>query len=218
MRLLLLLFIVFSNVSFAQTKQNPISSISIIYPDYTVKADVLSEQKKIVVNENLTYYWYSSNKIIETKGGYDGKVLNGSYTAYYLSKNLKEKGTFKNGLKCSKWTSWNTAGKISEITTWKKGLKNGVYKKYNESGDLIEESNYKNGELNGSKIIYEKGKVVSNKSYQKGVEVVLIDKEKKSTSTPADDSKVQTKKTFKEKCKSLFKKKEKSKENKTVDK
>ncbi len=208
MRLFLLLFIIFSNVSFAQTKQNPISSIYIIYPDYTVKADVLSEQKKIVLNENLTYYWYSSNKIIETKGGFDGKVLNGNYTAYYLSKNLKEKGTFKNGLKTSKWTSWFTSGKISEITNWKKGVKDGVYKKYNEFGDLIEESNYKNGELNGTKIVYEKGKVVSNKNYQKGIEVIL----------KIDDSNVQTKKTFKDKCKSLFKKKEKSKENKTADK
>src|SRR3989344_7623881 len=118
--------------TFAQQKQKPTFPVYVNYPDYTVKADVFSNPQKISVNENLTYYWYSSNKIIETKGGYDGKVLNGSYTSFYLSKNLKEKGSFKDGLKTSTWTSWNIDGKINEITTWKKGMKNGVYKKYNE--------------------------------------------------------------------------------------
>lgn len=210
---------------FAQQKQKPTFPVYINYPDYTVKADVFFEAKKISVKENLTYYWYSSNKIIETKGGYDGKILNGSYTSFYLSKNLKEKGSFKDGLKTSTWTSWNIDGKINEITTWNKGVKNGVYKKYNEFGELIKEYGFKNGELDGYKIDYEKGKVISKKKYQKGIEILPKEKkQKKSSATdkkekksifkkkePQDykvDANAKPKKTVKERWNSLFKKKE----------
>jgi len=240
MKHLILLTLLFSNVCFAQQKQKPTYPVYINYPDYTVKAEVFSEQKKMSVNENLTYFWYSSNKIIETKGGYDGKVLNGLYTSFYLSKNLKEKGTFKNGLKTSIWTCWNEDGKMNEITTWKKGVKCGRYKKYNNAGDLVSESSYKNGTLNGYKIDYEKGKVISKKKYKNDLEVIPKEKKQKvDSTTQATSAKKEKKsifkkkdkettpkvaptdkpkKTLKERWNSLFKKKEKTKDSKTADK
>src|SRR6202012_31644 len=122
--------------------------------------------------DDLTYYWYASNKIMQTNGGYAGKVLNGKYTSFYLTGNLKEKGIFKNGVKNGKWVAWYDDGKIKEISVWQKGLKKGYSKEFDTEGELISKVKYKNGKQNGYQIIYSDGKVSDKKKFRNGVEIV----------------------------------------------
>lgn len=190
-------------------KQKESSTIYLNYPDYTIKTDILSEKKKICTNENLTYYWYASNKVMETKGGYDGKILNGSYTSFYLSSNLKEKGSFKNGLKNGEWITWYENGKISEVITWRKGVKVGRYMNSDNNGNLLTEAYYKSDKLNGYQTNYKNGKITEKKKYKNGIEI--IKKQKEATTTDAISEKPKNKfKITTEKVKSIFKKKEKT--------
>jgi hypothetical protein len=218
----LILLLLFSNAVFGQMKPKETYTVYVNYPDYSIKATVSNKVKNIDVDESLLYYWYSSNKIIETKGGYDGKILNGSYTSFYLSSNLKEKGQFKKGIKNGEWITWFEGGKIHEISTWKKGVKSGIYKTFDDKGNKITEADYKNNKLNGCQTEYKDGKVISEKRFKNGLEI--IPKEKKDVDKKSDSEKPKegikeadskgngnqkVKKTFKEKLKSIFKKKDK---------
>ena len=116
------ILLIIAHPGFAQLlKQTDSYTVYINYPDYTVKTCVSNNPGKFRANEQLTYHWYASNRIMQTKGAYDGKLIDGLYTSFFLSNNLKEKGTFKNGLKNGKWISWYNSGKIDEITNWSYG-------------------------------------------------------------------------------------------------
>lgn len=145
--------------------------VNINESDENIKAFIRSDKTHIKAKENSTYYWYTSNKIMETKGGFEGKLLYGKYYSFYLDNNLKEKGEFKNGLKKGKWTSWYPNGKIKEICSWKRGMKHGAFKSYNEMEELMTESNFKKGKLHGKSFGYLSGKMVSKRQYCKGNEV-----------------------------------------------
>ncbi len=72
--------------------------------DYSIVAEVLAKEKSIPSSADKEYYWYKSNSIMSTKGGYDGKLLHGQYSSFYLNSNLKEKGKYHMGLiKLEKW-------------------------------------------------------------------------------------------------------------------
>lgn len=136
----------------------------------SIKADVVYENKSIRVDENLSYFWYSSNKIMETKGGYDGRMLDGNYTSYYLNDNLHEKGQFSNGLKNGQWTLWYENGKIKEISHWKHGLKDGLFKKFDVRGNLQQVANMKHGKLHGAVLQYNADTIQRKQKYVHGVE------------------------------------------------
>ena len=57
-------------------------NVTVNHNDYTVKTQMLKDHKKLNVNPDLTYSWYSSQKIMETKGGFDGKLIHGYYKAF----------------------------------------------------------------------------------------------------------------------------------------
>lgn len=208
MRKFLFLILLITNFSFAQMKQKEISTVYLNYPDYTIKTDILSAKKKIATKENLTYYWFASNKVMETKGGYDGKILSGSYTSFYLSSNLKEKGSFKNGLKNGEWITWYENGKINEIITWRKGIKAGRYKNNDNNGNLISEACYKNDKLNGYQMKYKDGKITEKRKYKNGVEIIKVQKDVTSNDVISGKPKNGFKIVI-EKVKSIFQKKEK---------
>lgn len=173
-KILIVLFLVFFNGSFAQLlKQKDVYTVYINYPTYSVKASVSNSAQRIKVKESLTYYWYSSNKIMQTKGDYEGKVIDGPYTSFYLSNSLKEKGEFKNGLKNGKWISWYEDGKINEVTNWKNGERAGVYKKYNPDESLGLLYHYKHDKLNGEQVTYKNNKPDSTKKFRDGTEVIV---------------------------------------------
>lgn len=180
------LILLISKSMLAQNRQKGSYTVYLNNASGSIKAEVVYENKKISVQEDLTYYWYTSNKIIETKGGFDGRILDGAYTSFYLSDNLKEKGIFESGVKDDTWKAWYENGRVKEISNWKNGLKHGTSKKYDARGVLLTESNYKNGKLNGYEIIYEGDKPISKKKYDNGEEVLPKVKKVKADSTNSD--------------------------------
>ena len=206
MNRLFLFLLIISNSIFAQQKERDTYTVYINYPNYTVKANIYSELKKMSVKDTLVYYWYSSNKIMQTQGGFDGKLFHGTYTSFYLSNNLMEKGGFRNGLKTGLWNNWFENGKIKESMEWKNGLRNGGFKQFDENGNLLISTNYKKGKLNGEYIQYSGNKSISDRKYKNGKEVIVVVKDKKTALIKEDPKE---KKTFKNKIRSVFRKKEK---------
>jgi antitoxin component YwqK of YwqJK toxin-antitoxin module len=95
--------------------------VHIALPDKTIVAEIEPVSSKDNIKTDRFYYWYSSNEIHFTQGGYSGKLLNGMYNEFFLNKNLKQQGTFKKGLKDGTWKSWNEDGSLNEISKWKNG-------------------------------------------------------------------------------------------------
>jgi hypothetical protein len=147
-------------------------NITVNFDEYTVKTQMLKDPKKIKVDNELSYLWYNSNKIIETKGGYDGKLLHGYYKSFYLNNQLRESGEIKYGIKTGEWRNWYSDGKLKEVSTWKKGRKNGTYELYNDYGHLMAKGAFKNDLLNGKFYTYDDfGNIRDSKKYRNGVEV-----------------------------------------------
>jgi len=90
--------------------------------DKTILAETAPVNSNPKAKANLFYYWYGANEIHVTQGGFSGKLLNGSYTEFYLNKNLEEQGSFKKGLKNGTWKRWNEDGTLNQVTQWKNGL------------------------------------------------------------------------------------------------
>lgn len=189
-------------------------NIVVNYPDCTVKTQMLKDAKQMDANENYVYHWYASNKIMTTKGGFDGKLLHGYYHCFYLNNNLKESGQFKYGIKNGEWRYWFEDGKLKEIVNWKKGKKNGKYKLYNQVGDLVAESNFKDDRMNGKFKSYSSGRLIETLKYKDGE--LVIKKTKVKTEKQPKEPKV--KKTKEPKPKKEKKEKEsKKKESKKKD-
>lgn len=183
--------------------------IVVNYPEYTVKTQMMKDSKKIKPDETKMYNWYSSNKIHETKGGFDGKLLDGYYKCFSLTGNLRESGEFKSGLKSGEWISWYANGEIREILHWKNGSKNGKYKLFTETGDKMAEGNFRDDKLDG-KFTYYNGKTANYKKYRNGEEVLPKEKKEpieKTSDKTTVDKKEKTKRTpLKERIRKLFKK------------
>lgn len=179
----------------------------------TIKTQMLSSKKDFKADPNLTYIWYTSQKLIETNGGYDGKLIHGFYKVFYLSNQLKEEGTVKYGLKHKVWKSWYPDGKLRELLTWKNGVKSGEYILYNEKGEMMAKGQFKNNKLHGKFYTYGVGgRILEKKKYKHGDEVIpkpIVKKEKKpkkiknkkieETDKPIKDKKLKKKKIDSEK-------------------
>lgn len=153
-------------------------NIIVNYSDYTVKTQILKENKKTSPNADLTYAWYTSQKIIETKGGFDGKLIHGYYRAFYLNDQLKESGEYRFGVKNSLWKSWYPDGKLKEITRWRRGIKTGEFSLYNDDGRIMVKGRFKEGKLHGRLYAFgNDGKISSVQKFKNGRE--LRGKEKK---------------------------------------
>lgn len=141
-------------------------------PEYSIVAYV-KPVKKVSLDTDRKYYWFSHNHINSTQGGFSGKLLNGSYQEFYAKKQLKESGNLEKGLKTGIWKNWNEKGTLNNDYTWKSGRRNGLYHKYDSVGKVQEQGTYKNDLLNGrqksytadgvKEILYKKGKVTEPK-------------------------------------------------------
>lgn len=155
-------------------------NITVNFEDYTVKTQMLSQNKSICVNNERSYLWYASQKIIETRGGFDGKLLHGTYRAFYLNNQLKEQGQIRYGLRNREWKYWYADGKLKEVIHWKNGVKCGTYYLYNDYGELMAKSRFKNNKLHGWFYTYNAaGKVSDKKKYRKGDELMPVKKQKR---------------------------------------
>jgi len=166
-------------------------NITVNFDDYTVKTQMLSHNKKFEPKSELTYMWYSSQKIMETKGGFDGKLIHGYYNSFYLNNQLKEQGTIRYGLKDKTWKYWYNNGVIRESITWKNGVKNGEYKIFNDYGQIMAKGNFKKDKLNGKFYTYNSnGIVLDVKKYKEGQEIYpKIKQEKPPKQKPVEEQK-----------------------------
>lgn len=171
----------------------------------SIKAEVLKKQSTFTADKDVNYYWYASNNIVETQGGYDGKLLHGAYSSFYLSNKLREKGKFRKGLKQGEWINWYENGKIQEVSNWKSGRKCSSYQLYNEYGDLMLKAHFKRGKLHGKMFSYDGKSLISEKKYRNGKEVVKKVKKK------PEEQKI--KKSKKEIMKNMISKIKKKKKN-----
>ncbi|MBL7932149.1 MAG: hypothetical protein JNL60_09605 [Bacteroidia bacterium] len=146
-------------------------NITVNFDDYTVKTQMLSQPKDISTDNDKTYMWYASQKLVETRGGYDGKLIHGTYRSFYLNNQLREQGEMRYGLKDKTWKYWYSDGKLKEVICWKKGLKNGTYLLYNDYGQLMAKSKFKNDKLHGTFYTYgPNGVIIEKKRYKHGEE------------------------------------------------
>ncbi len=97
------------------------NKVRIAEDDKTILAEIISVNSNPKAKPGLFYYWYTANSIHVTQGGFSGKLLNGTYTEFYLNKNLEEQGNFKKGLKNGVWKRWNEDGTLDRVTEWKNG-------------------------------------------------------------------------------------------------
>lgn len=180
--------------------------------------DVLAKHEpKIDVKNGRMYYWYKSNAIMHTNGGFDGKLLHGTYSAFFINKNLKEKGKFKNGLKTGEWKTWHDNGNIKEIALWSNGLKDGHYTVYDINGDLIELGEYKNNKHHGTVKTFFEGKIKSTQKYKNGIAMEPKIKKAFRAKAPQEEKsgsseKVAENKSFKTKIANWKEKRKKSKD------
>ena len=138
------------------------------FEDRIVHAEILSTENKIIPSKNLYYHWYRANDIKRTKAGFDGKLLHGSYSSFYVNRNLREKGEFKYGVKVKTWKIWYLNGELQEVANWKKGRLRGKFEKYNEQGVKTEEGFYKNDQYHGKVKLYHSKDSVEIKAYKSG--------------------------------------------------
>jgi hypothetical protein len=148
-------------------------NVTVNFDDYTVKTQMLSHNKKFSPDNDRVYMWYAAQKIMETKGGFDGKLIHGTYRAFYLNDQLKEQGNISYGLKNKEWKYWYSDGKLKEVINWKDGVKSGRYFLYNDYGQLMAKGRFKNDKLHGWFYTYNNiGKLADKKKYKCGDEVV----------------------------------------------
>lgn len=182
-------------------------NITVNYEDYTVKTQMLSQPKDIVVKNDKTYMWYSSQKILDTKGGYDGKLIHGKYNAFYLNNQLKEQGSVKYGLKNKEWKYWYPDGKLKEVINWKSGLKNGHYELYNDYGKIMARGNFRKDLLHGKFYTYGvNGIITEKKKYKNGEEIIPKTKKVAIGKTQKEKTKADIPNTKNSKRTRLFKK------------
>ena len=147
----ILIFLISSHVcGYAQKLPgNGFDKLSIIDSSGIIKAGLIPTSEKVKLRKGLKYYWYKANRINYSQGDYAGKLLNGTYTEWYLDYSLKQKGEFTNGLKHGEWKTWYPNGKLSATYVWEHGLKSGPYRVFDKDGNATISGNYKNDELDG---------------------------------------------------------------------
>jgi antitoxin component YwqK of YwqJK toxin-antitoxin module len=83
---------------------------------------VKKPEEALKVDRDKTYYWFKSDTIITTTGGYDGWVLNGDYKMFFPGKGMRQSGFFQMGLKDGEWKTWYEDGRLQSVSRWKKGV------------------------------------------------------------------------------------------------
>jgi hypothetical protein len=148
MKKILLLICLFPLCTHAQKLPDfGMDKVHIVDSDQNIQAETIPVNSEPDLYNDRFYFWYSSNRIHSTQGGYSGRLLNGNYKEFYPGKALKEEGYFKEGLKDGIWKSWNEYGNLVEQYTWKKGLLSGKFIRCDEKGYIRQSGKYRNGIL-----------------------------------------------------------------------
>lgn len=165
-------------------------NVTINQEDQIVKTQILKNPKRVQLDNDATYTWYTANQLVETRGGYDGRLLHGYYKAFFFNNQLRESGQMRYGLRQGKWRYWYSNGNLREIISWKKGRKHGLYAIYNDQGKLMAKGRFKNNLLHGKFYTYDiSGKISDTRRYRNGEEVKSQEKPAKIKEEPAKLSK-----------------------------
>ncbi|HSZ72324.1 MAG TPA: hypothetical protein VK750_06575 [Cytophagaceae bacterium] len=144
--------------------------VTVVYNDYFVYAHFSADEEDIKIDDEKIYYWYAANDIKKTRGGYDGKILHGLYTAFYKNKNLMEKGMFSHGLKKGVWKSWYLNGELKEKSFYKRGTKNKAFLIYHDNGRVKQRGTFKNGAFHKKIKTYDStGILIKTDRYKDGI-------------------------------------------------
>jgi hypothetical protein len=152
------------NFQVAALNRQLINRKDTVYSFYALHPD-----RPIKTRMDRTYYWYRPDTILTTAGGYDGRILDGSFKIFYPDKNLKEQGVFRNGLRSGEWKSWYPGGQLREIVRWKDGLRDGPFSEYDAAGRKLREGHYKKDDLSGPVTEYSRDGTARSTTYQKGL-------------------------------------------------
>jgi hypothetical protein len=71
------------------------------------------------------YYWQGQNHIRRSVGGYDGRLLHGSYRLTDRQDRLLGGGSFRKGLKTGQWQTWRPDGSLASTSRWRRGRQRG---------------------------------------------------------------------------------------------
>jgi hypothetical protein len=124
-----------------------IREVTINYDDSMAIVQVYTLPKKVKVEDNKRYYWYYLNELHCNLGGYQGKLLHGSFILLDSKNNMISKGYIKEGVKDGVWKKWYPNGNIREIRFYDEGIKDGTHVFYNINGSQSRQEKYKKGEL-----------------------------------------------------------------------
>jgi len=172
--ILIFVFLSFQQ-SFAQQTliSNGLHRVFLTRGDTSYEFYALIPEKKIVVQQEKMYFWYKPDTILTTKGGYSGRLLDGSYKEYFPNKNLKVKGQFSKGLKEGEWVSWYSNGQMQKVEHWKKGTREGKIISYNYQGMKVGEEFYKHDIQKGMQLQFNAVKQSFDTVYFKnGIKVI----------------------------------------------
>ncbi len=154
--------------------------------------------KKIKPEINTTYYWYKSNEIHQSRGDFNGELLDGEYTKSFYTNELSEKGDFELGVKKGEWKSWHTNGKLKTVSYWQDGKLSGRFYHLDPNGKLVQQGKYSNGLKKGTwienatdTIKYRRGKIIPKKEKK-------CKKEKRNKNKPSLLKRIFKKKSSKE--------------------
>ena len=135
------------------------------YKDSVIRFQYTYDVPDQIIHE--WYYWFDSI-LHMTRGGFNGKLLDGNFEKFDKEGNMLVKGKFKCGLKNWEWKYWNSKGELIKVEKWKDGLESGTFQYWDDDGNIKKEVRYDNGILNGYTIIYSDDTITSKKYYKKG--------------------------------------------------
>jgi|GEM_PF-5017640 len=85
------------------------------------------------------YYWQGPDRILQTAGSYNGRLLEGPYQLTNREGQLLGSGTFKKGLKTGTWRTWQPDGTPVTSSRWRRGRQLGSLQRYDSKGQPLAE-------------------------------------------------------------------------------
>lgn len=188
---LVILFNIFTiNSLLSKERENQHLIVQVDSSEVSYKISILMSKTDVKVKIQAPYFWYANNRFFSTFGGYEGKLLDGKYTAFYKKGSLMESGSFSFGLKSGVWKKWDENGVIIEISEWKDGRLKGKVEKFYPDSKLKEISYYKNDKLHGKQIKFNPtGSIIEVLKFKNGKLLIKPQKKEKTKSNKLQEVK-----------------------------
>ncbi len=203
---LIILFVISALSLKAQKQEIPVyREVIVVTKEQTLKFQIKVLKQTISAKSDLTYFWYSADKVHSSEGSYDGYLLDGYYRVFGLSGQLISQGSFEKGIKTGEWRTWYDSGVLKELAQYKDGKLHGEQKVYNDKGELVENYIY-SGDTKRDLL----AEAADAKKQKEAKAVANAEKEKLKEEQKKSKEATETKESKKKfSFKSLFKKKEK---------